>query len=225
MFELSLSKTMRIARFVACTSIAISLLCGLAAAQQHITGTLPDGATYVMDYPAKWNGTLILYSHGYVTPGSPNPAYDYGDGDTAYFLFNLGYAFAGSSYATTGWAVEQALPDQMATLGAFESLFGTPTQTIAWGHSMGGLITAALVQQYPTQFAGAIPMCGVVAGGVGFWNEALDSAFAFNTLLAGGTLQVVNIAYPTQKYDNAEAFLSAAQNTAQGQARIALIAA
>jgi hypothetical protein len=68
-------------------------------------------------------------------------------------------------------------------------------------------------------------MCGVVAGGVGFWNEALDAGFAFNLLLAGGSLQVVDIANPLQNYDNAESFLGAAQGTAQGQARIALVAA
>ena len=37
------------------------------------TGTLRDGATYVIQVPANWNrGTLFLYSHGYVPPGSPN---------------------------------------------------------------------------------------------------------------------------------------------------------
>ncbi len=201
------------------------LLVASAAAQQHLTGTLQDGATYVIDVPANWNGTLLLYSHGYVVPGGQNPAYDYPDGDTAYYVFSEGYALAGSSYATTGWAVQQALPDQIATLDVFQSLVGTPTQTIAWGASMGGLITAALVQQYPTRFNAALPMCGVVAGGVGFWNEALDAAFAFNTLIAGNTLQVVHIANPLQNYDNAEAYLGAAQGTPQGQARIALVAA
>jgi pimeloyl-ACP methyl ester carboxylesterase len=203
----------------------IALLCVSAVAQQHITGTLADGATYVIDVPANWNKKLLLYSHGYVAPGSPNPAYDYGDFDSAYFLFTEGYALAGSSYATTGWAVQQAVPDQIATLDAFVSAVGSPTETIAWGHSLGGMITAALVQQYPTRFNGALPMCGVVAGGVGFWNEALDGAFAFNTLLAGGTLQVVNISNPLQNYEDAEAILDAAQNTAQGRARIALAAA
>jgi pimeloyl-ACP methyl ester carboxylesterase len=211
--------------FWALTAILMTAFSGSAAAQQHITGTLADGATYVIDYPANWNGSLVLYSHGYVFPGAANPAYDYGDGDTAYFLFIQGYAFAGSSYATTGWAVHEALPDQIATLDTFQSLFGTPTQTIAWGHSMGGLISAALVQQYPTRFSGALPMCGVVGGGVGFWNEALDAGFAFNTLLAGGTLQVVNITNPLQDYDNAINFLGAAQTTPQGQARLALVAA
>jgi pimeloyl-ACP methyl ester carboxylesterase len=178
-----------------------------------------------MDVPANWNKKLLLYSHGYVLPGSPNPAYDYGDGNSAYYLYLKGYAFAGSSYASTGWAVQQAIPDQIATLGVFESAVGTPTETIAWGSSLGGLITAGLIQQYPNVFSGGLPMCGVVAGGVGFWNEALDVAFVFNTLVAGGTLQVVDIADPLQNYDSAESFLGAAQGTAQGRARVALTAA
>ncbi|MFZ0796975.1 MAG: hypothetical protein WCA13_08530 [Terriglobales bacterium] len=205
--------------------LTTTMLCGGAAAQQHITGTLADGATYVMDIPANWNGNLLLYSHGYVAPGSPNPAEDYPDPYSAYYFFTKGWAFAGSSYATTGWAVQQAIPDQVSTLGVFQSLVGTPAETIAWGDSLGGMITAGLIQEYPSLFNGALPMCGVLAGGVGFWNQALDGAFAFNTLLAGGTLQVVDITNPTQNYTNAENFLGAAQTTAQGQARIALVAA
>jgi pimeloyl-ACP methyl ester carboxylesterase len=209
----------------ALTVILISAFVESASAQTQITGTFPDGATYVISVPANWNHELLLYSHGYIAPGSPNPAYNYGELYSAYFLYTAGYALAGSSYATTGWAVHEALPDQIATLDAFESYFGAPTQTIAWGGSMGGLITAALVQQYPTRFSGAMPMCGVDAGSVGFWNELLDEAFAFNTLLAGNTLQVVNIADPWQDYVNAINFVSAAQATPQGQARIALVSA
>ena len=82
-------------------------------------------------------------------------------------------------------------------LDVFESMFGTPPQTIAWGHSLGGMITAGLVQQFPARFSGALPMCGVLSGTGGLLNQSLDSAFAFNTLLAGGALQVVNITNPT----------------------------
>jgi pimeloyl-ACP methyl ester carboxylesterase len=211
--------------FYALTAIVVALFCGSAAAQQHITGTLPDGATYVIDVPAHWNGTLLLYSHGYVTPGSPNPAQDVGDPFTGGFMLAAGYALAGSSYATTGWAVHEAIPDQIATLDAFQNLVGTPTHTIAWGHSLGGMITAGLVQEHPDRFTAALPMCGVLGGGVGIWNGALDSAFAFNTLLAGGALQVVHITNPTQNFLTAEGVLSAAQATAQGRARLALVAA
>jgi pimeloyl-ACP methyl ester carboxylesterase len=211
--------------FYALTAIVIAVFCGSAAAQQHITGTLPDLATYVIDVPANWNGTLLLYSHGYVTPGSPNPAQDVGDPFTGGFMLAAGYALAGSSYATTGWAVHEAIPDQIATLDAFQNLVGTPTHTIAWGHSLGGMITAGLVQEHPDRFTAALPMCGVLGGGVGLWNGALDAAFAFNTLLAGGALQVVHITNPTQNFITAEGVLAAAQATAQGSARLALVAA
>jgi pimeloyl-ACP methyl ester carboxylesterase len=219
-----MSKITRGTLLCALTAIVIAVLCGSAAAQQHLTGTLPDGATYVIDVPAIWNGTLLLYSHGYVTPGSSNPAEDVGDPLTGGYMLAAGYALAGSSYATTGWAVQQAIPDQISTLNAFDSLVGTPTTTIAWGHSLGGMITAGLVQEYPSRFNAALPMCGVLGGGVGTWNQALDAEFAFNILLAGGSLQVVNITDP-MNLTNAEIALATAQATAQGQARIALVAA
>jgi len=209
----------------ALAAILIAVLCGSAAAQQHITGTLPDGATYVIDVPPIWNGTLLLYSHGYVVPGSSNPALDVGDPLTGGYMLAAGYALAGSSYATTGWAVQQAIPDQIATLDAFESAIGTPIKTIAWGHSLGGMITAGLVQGYPDRFDAALPMCGVVSGGVGTWNGSLDVAFAFNTLVAGGSLQVVDITNPDQNLTNAEEILAVASTSAQGQARVALSAA
>jgi len=191
-----------------------------------LTGTLGDGATYKIEVPADWNGTLLLYSHGYVTPGSPNPAQDVGDPLTGQWLLEHGYALAGSSYATTGWAIQQAIPDQISTLDTFSSLIGTPTRTIAWGHSLGGMITAGLLQEHPDRFTAALPMCGVLAGGVGTWNQALDGAFAIQQLLGPGTgLQVVNIASPGANLGLAEQLLAVAQSTPQGRARIALAAA
>ena len=206
-------------------AILSAAFCGSAAAQQHLTGSLPDGATYVIDVPGNWNGTLLLYSHGYVAPGQPNPALDVSDPLTGGYMLAVGNALAGSSYASTGWAVAQAIPDQIATLGVFQTLVGTPKKTIAWGHSLGGMITAGLVQEYPDRFNAALPMCGVLGGGVGIWNGSLDSAFAFNTLVAGGSLQVVDITNPDQNLTNAEEILAGAATTPQGQARVALAAA
>jgi len=179
-----------------------------------------------MQVPSNWNGTLVLYSHGYVVPGFPNPAEDVGDPITGAYLLAKGYALAGSSYATTGWAIQQALPDQIKVLDTFKTRVGTPTRTIAWGHSLGGMVTAGLVQRYPTRFDAALPMCGVVAGGVGTWNQALDSAFAFDALLgANSGLQVVNITDPNKNIDIAEGLLADAQKNAKGKARIAMTAA
>jgi pimeloyl-ACP methyl ester carboxylesterase len=205
------------------------LICGSAYAQAGVTtqfGTLPDGATYLIEVPANWNGTLFLYSHGYVVPGSSNPAIDVGDPVTRFFMLSSGYALAGSSYATTGWAIQQALPDQIAVLDVFKRAFRHPDRTIAWGHSLGGIITAGLIQTHPDRFTAALPMCGVLSGGVATWNTALDSEFAFATLVAPGSgLQVVNISDPKTNLGIAEKALAIAQSTPQGRARIALAAA
>jgi pimeloyl-ACP methyl ester carboxylesterase len=189
-------------------------------------GNFSDGATYLIQVPANWNGTLLLYSHGYVFPGFSNPAADVGDPITGAYLLAKGYALGGSSYASSGWAIEQALPDQIEVLDTFKKLVGSPRRTIAWGHSLGGMVTAGLVQRYPKRFDAALPMCGVVAGGVGTWNQALDSAFVFDVLLGAGTgLQLVDITNPTKNITLAENILAAAQKTKQGRARIALTAA
>jgi pimeloyl-ACP methyl ester carboxylesterase len=202
--------------------LLLSVASSASAAVTTLTGTFPDGATYLIEVPSPWNGTLLLYSHGYVVPGSSNPAQDVGDPGTRAFLLANGFALAGSSYATTGWAVQQALPDQIAVLDTFHALVGTPTRTIAWGHSLGGMVTAGLVQNFPDRFDAALPMCGVLSGGIGTWNQALDAAFAFNTLIAGNSLQVVNITNPNANLLSAETFLAAAQATPQGRAKLAL---
>ncbi len=209
----------------AAPALAATQTCGGSGTPSTTTGALPDGATYKIDCPAgPWNGTLFLYSHGYVTPGGENPAQDAGDPATAGWLLSHGFALAGSSYARTGWAIEQALPDQIATLDTFGQTFGTPTRTIAWGHSLGGIITAGLIQRYPARFTAALPMCGVLSGGVATWNTALDAAFAFQQLL-DPAVQVVHITSASANLGGAEVAAQEAQKTPQGRARLALAAA
>ena len=214
--------------FAAISAMLIGLFAGraLASGVKTYRGKFSDGATYLIQVPSTWNGTLLLYSHGYVVPGFSNPAVDVGDPITGAYLLANGYALGGSSYAGTGWAVQQALPDQIEVLDTFKKLVGTPNRTIAWGHSLGGIVTAGLVQRYPDRFDAALPMCGVLAGSVGTWNQALDSAFAFDVLLGSGSgLKVVNITDPVKNVDIAEGILNKAQKNAQGRARIALSAA
>ena len=196
--------------------------CG-AGSVTTINGTLADGALYKIQCPATWNGTLLLYSHGYVVPGSPKVATDAGDSVTGGYLLAHGFALAGSSYATEGWAIQQALPDQVNTLKVFDNAFGKPRTTIAWGHSLGGIITAGLIQVYPNLFNAALPMCGVLSGGVATWNTALDGAFAFQQLI-DPSIQIVNITDPNNLSKGKQA-LAGAQATAAGRARLALVAA
>src|SRR5260370_17618623 len=114
-----MSNIARLTLLSALTVILVGVFCGSAAAQQHITGSLPDGATYLIQVPANWNGTLLLYSHGYVVPGTPNPAHNVGDPFTGAALLGEGFALAGSSYATTGWAIHEALPATIPALDLF----------------------------------------------------------------------------------------------------------
>jgi pimeloyl-ACP methyl ester carboxylesterase len=185
-----------------------------------------DGSNDTIEVPASWNGTLLLYSHGYVFPSPQlqNPGPDASDPTAAGELLTEGYALAGSSFHANGWAVKQAFQDQIDLLNYFDTTCGTPRRTIAWGDSMGGLITAGLAQLYPKRFAGALPMCGLLSGSVGLFNLQLEGLFALNFLLAGGKLQMNNFTNASATLSQAQGFLDNAQNTSLGRARIALIA-
>ena len=195
-------------------------------ATTRVEGTLPSGATYLMDVPTTWNGTVLLFSHGY-TSGPANPAQDAPDDATKALLLQGGYALVGSSYATTGWAVTDAVPDQLATLKAFTARFGQASRTLAWGRSYGGLVTTTIAERHPDAIDGSLSLCGLVQGGIANWNNTLDPAFALKTLL-GSDVPLVNLptqAAATDAANTLTAAVDSAQSTAQGRARVALAAA
>ncbi|MFF5498515.1 alpha/beta hydrolase family protein [Streptomyces aquilus] len=221
------------------TASALALLLAVAALPtaaaaattetSHVEGRLPSGAAYMMDVPADWNGTVLLFSHGYRPKGAPNPAQNAPDNATKSLLLQQGYALVGSSYASTGWAVTDAVPDQLATLTAFKDRFGAARRTIAWGQSYGGFVTTALAERAPRRIDGSLAMCGLVHGGVANWNNTLDPVFALKTLLAPDSgIPLVDIpdqAAATQAANTLTAAVDSAQTTAEGRARIALAAA
>jgi pimeloyl-ACP methyl ester carboxylesterase len=110
--------------------------------------------------------------------------------------------------------------DQIAVLDLFATEVAPPGRTIAWGQSMGGLITAGLVQLHPERFAGALPMCGLLAGGVATFDAFLDAAFALRTLI-DPSLDIVN-PIATGDFGQGLSDLDTAQSTPEGRARIAL---
>jgi pimeloyl-ACP methyl ester carboxylesterase len=122
--------------------------------------------------------------------------------------------------------VEEALRDQMDVLAAFRQRYGSPRRTIAWGGSMGGLVSAALVERHPESFDGGMSVCGVMGGAVASWNLRLDSAFAFRTLLAPtSTLQLVHVRDGGAELATARRLAAEAEKTAAGRARLSLAAA
>jgi pimeloyl-ACP methyl ester carboxylesterase len=161
------------------------------------TGVIND-AKYSIKLPEKWNGTLLLYSHGYrfAQPGPPdfapvntNPQVtttDYdgsGSDPLTKALLAKGYALAGSSYKSNGWAVADGVSADDALHAKFVQLVAKPKRVYVWGDSLGGLITQLVAEKYPQWVDGAAPMCGAVAGPTNNLDLALDVAFALKTLI------------------------------------------
>jgi hypothetical protein len=189
------------------------------------TGALADGATWHIEAPADWDGTLVVYGHGLVPPGQDNPATDAPDPLTAAALLDRGWAIAGTSYATTGFALAAALEDQTALLDVFAAEVGEPTSTIAWGQSLGGVLTAALLEREPDRFDGGVAMCGVLGGTVALADQYLDLVFVLRELLAPGAFAVSGGDDPQAAVDVLGSAAVAAQGTPAGRARLALAAA
>src|ERR1700757_2468773 len=106
------------AGLLATCALALAAAVPAMGATTHATGTTSDGGGWIADVPSNWNGTLLLYSHGYRTV---NPQ-DSPDPKTQTALLNAGYALARSGYAPSGslWALGSAVRDQFQTLKTVE---------------------------------------------------------------------------------------------------------
>ena len=161
---------MRLRNRILLTYLAFGLVLALVAgwgssaagSTAHFTGTLPNGASWVADVPSSWNGILVLYSHGF---GPPLPA-NAPDAGTRDALLARGYALAGSSYDPAGswWALNTAVEDQFATIGAVTAagLPHPPERVLAFGTSMGGLVSALEAERGAGVIDGALSTCGIV---------------------------------------------------------------
>ncbi|WP_020656512.1 serine aminopeptidase domain-containing protein [Massilia niastensis] len=194
---------------------------------RHLEGSIASGARYTFDVPPNWNGTLLLFSRGYSAGPAAGPVRNVAR-DEKDLLLARGFALAGSGFSKAGWALEEAVPDQVATLDAFAAQVGKPARTIAWGTSMGGLITIALLERHPQRFDAGLALCASAAGTVGMMNAALDGAFAFKTLLAPDSALPLLFKGPKgegkQQLAQWQQQLDAAQATPAGRARLALAA-
>ncbi len=186
-------------------------------------GKTPSGTRYRIELPPSWNDVLLLYSRG-IPAGPEDPPWHDSEPLFAGLLAD-GYAIAGSG-GPIFWPLEDSFRNQAALLDEFARKIGVPRRTIAFGYSIGGIITAGLVQVMPDRLSGALPMCGNLSGAIGIHNRELDIAFVLKTLLAPESpLELVRIQDPEANLGLAEAILTEAQSTPQGRARLALAAA
>ncbi len=151
-------------------------------------GVLENGAGYRVEVPETWNGSLVMYAHGYRGTGeeltvSNPPIRDW--------LIENNFAWAASSYSKNYYDVEAGVEDTNELALKFTEIaesngrqLNAPNKTFIIGHSMGGHIAAAAVEQETLSSAqnkvsydGALPMCGVV-GGTHEFDYLLDFTFA-----------------------------------------------
>jgi pimeloyl-ACP methyl ester carboxylesterase len=127
-----------------------------------VDGKTPTGALFRLSKPTNWNGRLVVYAHGYVDPKLPIalPAVD----DLRRAMNSQGYAVAYSSYSENGFAIEDGIARTHEMKSIFSQELGEPAQTYIIGHSLGGIITQAVAEKYPSDYAGAMPMCGLLGG-------------------------------------------------------------
>ena len=189
--------------------------CGLGeTCNGALTGALGD-STYQIMMPAKFNGTVLLYSHGYriaqpvpaaigtalgmdkapyysqtTTPGvgatfTGNGIAQVGpSAEVIGSLLQQGYALAGTGYANQGWAVAEGVEsgENLIRLINGGGIKGVK-QILAWGDSMGSVITQALIQRNPGKIAGTNPRCGALAGPEAAFESAMTVIYTWKTLI------------------------------------------
>ncbi|MGW4210353.1 alpha/beta hydrolase [Lentzea sp. NPDC004789] len=210
------------------TAMNLAPAAAQAAPATRYDGVLPDGATWIADVPGNWNGTLLLYSHGY-NPTPVNPPVDSPDQATADALLARGYALAGSSYSRPGWVADTAAQDGLDTLRAVTGIIGKPRRAIALGTSFGGMITGQLAERGGRWLDGAVATCGLMGGGIDLHNYQLDGSHAIaQLLLAGEQVKLVRFTDAAEAAATSNRMIAAvdqASTSPAGRARLALITA
>ncbi len=143
--------------FVDSAKLPFAELPGLSS-QRH--WGVHNGAGYRIEVPANWNGSLVLWAHGYRGVGLELTIDNH---PLRAFLLANGYAWAASSYSRNAYDPSQGARDTHALTQFFNGQFGKPKRTYVSGASMGGHVTTVVAEQWPQSYDGAMPVCGVMA--------------------------------------------------------------
>jgi pimeloyl-ACP methyl ester carboxylesterase len=128
----------------------------------------PNAQLILTCLPSDFNGTLIVYAHGYVKPQEPLALpEEFGETEVRELieqLLNVGFGVATSSYHKNGYAIEQAEADLNDLVAYVEAIEPGVDGVFVIGGSEGALITTMLVEKYPESYAGGLALCGPLAG-------------------------------------------------------------
>jgi hypothetical protein len=146
------------------------------------------GAPYRIRVPESWNGTLLVFAHGYRDKADHPGEIDNRNADIAPNaaleapLLAQGYALAGTAFKDNGWAIGDAILDAKNLAVFFRSEIGKPDRTIFWAVSVGTVAALKSMEQFNGVFDGGLCMCAVGAGATRIWDNGLGLYLAYDVV-------------------------------------------
>ncbi len=165
-----------------------------------------NGAKYRILFPENWKGKLVMYAHGYEFMGakplqSQNPEWP----KRMQPFLERGFAVAASDYQYQGFALPQGVDDTEALREHFFQKYGKPDTTFMVGHSMGGGITIATMENFDKNYNGALPMCPLSSRPYLQCRKEFDIYATFNGLFPGvvkSLAEIFDLSKPYQAQDS-----------------------
>lgn len=173
--------------------LTLSLPSSTVATQPPVVGPVDfsgelNGAPYRIRVPAVWNGTLLVFAHGYRDKADHPGEIDNRNADVAPNaaleapLLAQGFALAGSAYRDNGWEIEGGIEDTKDLTVLFRSLVGQPDRTILVGASLGTIITFESMERFGGIYDGALCLCAAGAGSTRVWDSGVGLYLAYDVV-------------------------------------------
>ena len=168
-------------------------ICALSGAQSTVQNTVVkidsgaiNGAVYRILFPKNWKGKLVMYAHGYEFMGSkPRQSQKPQFAESMLPFLERGFAVAASDYSIQGFAIAAGVDETEALRQYFVKIYGKPDSTFMVGHSMGGGITLATIENFGGNYDGGLPLCPLSSRPYLQCRKEFDMYATFNGLFPG----------------------------------------
>jgi pimeloyl-ACP methyl ester carboxylesterase len=172
------------------------------------TGAI-NGTNYRILFPENWKGKLVMYAHGYEFMGSPRQSKNPDFIKRMSPFLERGFAVAASDYQFQGFALAQGVDDTEGLRDYFFKKYGKPDSTFMVGHSMGGGISLATMENFDKNYVGALPMCPLSSRPYLQCRKEFDIYATFNGLFPGVVKplsEIFDLSKPYQAQDSRKMF-------------------
>ena len=146
------------------------------------------GAPYRIRVPENWNGTLLVFAHGYRDKADHPGEIDNRNADIAPNaaleapLLAQGFALSGTAFKDNGWAIGDAIQDAKNLAVFFRDNVAKPDRTILWAASVGTVAALKSMEQFNGVYDGALCLCAVGSGATRVWDNGLALYLAYDVV-------------------------------------------